>query len=54
MFPKYVGLCDSNEAYVLVILEALRCFSKNFVGSLIMESDSSDSVDLGDSSKANS
>ena len=30
MFSKHVGVCDSIEAEVLAILEALRCFSRCF------------------------
>lgn len=30
MFSKNVSVCDSNEANVLAILEALSCFSENF------------------------
>lgn len=33
-FSKNVGVCDSNEAEVLAILEALRCVSRTFNGSL--------------------
>ena len=44
MFSKHVGICDSNEAEVLAILEALRCFSRNILGDLIVESDSSNAI----------
>ena len=44
MFSKHTGVCDSNEAEVLAILEALRCFSRNFHGVLIVESDSSNAI----------
>lgn len=37
IFLKHVGVCDSNEAWVLAIFEALRRFSRNSVGSLIAE-----------------
>ena len=37
MFSKFVGVCDSNEVGVPAILEALRCFSKNFHCDLIVE-----------------
>ena len=30
MFSKHVGICDSNEAEVLAILEALRHFMRYF------------------------
>lgn len=30
MYPKHVGVCDSNEAEVLAILKALHCFSRFF------------------------
>ena len=38
MFSKYVGVCDSNEAEVLAILEGLHLFSSRYSGMLIMES----------------
>ena len=44
MLSKYVGVCDFNEAEVLAILEALRCFSRSFQGDLMMESDSSNTI----------
>eukprot|EP00268_Persea_americana_P068028 TRINITY_DN9427_c0_g2_i3.p1 TRINITY_DN9427_c0_g2~~TRINITY_DN9427_c0_g2_i3.p1 ORF type:complete len:109 (+),score=10.84 TRINITY_DN9427_c0_g2_i3:826-1152(+) len=44
MFSKFVGVCDSNEALVLAILEALRYFSRFFNGVLVVESDSSNAV----------
>ena len=39
MISKYVGVCDSNEVDVLVILEFLWCFSRYYHGNLIVESD---------------
>eukprot|EP00268_Persea_americana_P044027 TRINITY_DN44462_c0_g1_i1.p1 TRINITY_DN44462_c0_g1~~TRINITY_DN44462_c0_g1_i1.p1 ORF type:complete len:100 (+),score=16.34 TRINITY_DN44462_c0_g1_i1:64-363(+) len=53
MFFKYVGVRDSNEAEVLVILEALWCFSRMFRGSLIVESDSSNTIAWVSNRKAN-
>ena len=44
MFSKYVWVCDSNEAEVLVILESLRYFLRHYHGNLIVESDSSNAV----------
>ncbi|XXG62464.1 hypothetical protein AAC387_Pa05g0816 [Persea americana] len=44
MFSKNVAVCDSNEAEVLAILEALCCFKKYFHGALIVESDSSNAI----------
>ena len=44
MFSKYVGVCDSNEADVLAILESLWCFSRYFHDNLIVESESSNAV----------
>ena len=41
MFSKYVGICDSNEAKVLVIPESLQCFFRYNHNNLIVESDSS-------------
>lgn len=35
MFSKYVGVCDSNEAEVLAILEALRIYSRKYYGRLV-------------------
>ena len=43
LFSKNVGVCDSNEAEVLVILEDLRFF-RSFDGRLLVESDSSNAV----------
>eukprot|EP00268_Persea_americana_P068029 TRINITY_DN9427_c0_g3_i1.p1 TRINITY_DN9427_c0_g3~~TRINITY_DN9427_c0_g3_i1.p1 ORF type:complete len:256 (+),score=22.30 TRINITY_DN9427_c0_g3_i1:1157-1924(+) len=40
MFSKSVGVCDSNKAEVLAILEALQYFSRFFNGILVVESDS--------------
>lgn len=34
MFSKFVGVCYSNKAEVLTILEALQCFLKNFHGDV--------------------
>ena len=45
MFSKHVGVCDSNEIEVFAILEALRCLARNFLGHLIVESDSSNAMD---------
>lgn len=39
MFSRHEGVCDSNAAEVLAILEALWLFSRNFSDSLIVESD---------------
>ena len=39
-----MGVCDSNEVEVLVILEALRYFSRFVNGVLVVESDSSNAV----------
>ena len=44
MFSKPVGVCDSNEAEVLAILEGLQLFSSRYGGPLIMESDSSNAI----------
>lgn len=44
IFSKHVGVCDSNEVEVLVILEALRLFNRNFFDALIVESDSSNVI----------
>ena len=44
MFSKQMGVCDSNEAEMLAILEALQCFSRLFHGDLIVESDSSNDI----------
>lgn len=41
LFSKNVGVCNSKEAEVLVILEALRMFSERYHGRLVVESDSS-------------
>ena len=53
MFSKHVGLHDSNEAEVLAILEALWWFSRNFNGSLVVESDSSNAIAWLSNQKAN-
>ena len=53
MLSKHVGVRDSNEAEVLVILEALWCFSRMFRGSLIVESDSSNTIAWVSNRKAN-
>lgn len=37
MFPKAVGVKDSNEAELLAILEALRLFIASFQGRLVVE-----------------
>ena len=44
MFSKIMGVCDSNEAELLTILEALRSFSRCFTRRLIVESDSSNAI----------
>lgn len=44
---KNVGVCDSNEAEVLTIMEALKFLSRNFNGSLIVETDSSKAMASG-------
>ena len=44
MFSKHVGVRDSNKVELLAILEALRCFSRFFHGSFIVESDSSNVI----------
>ena len=44
MFSKNVSICDSNEAEVLDILEALYYFKRYFQGAFIMESDSFDAI----------
>ena len=44
MFSKNVGICDSNEAEVLAILEGLRLFARTYIGSLLVESDSSNAI----------
>lgn len=38
------GVCDSNEAKVLAILESLWCFSRYYHGNLIVESDYSNAL----------
>ena len=38
MLSKYVGVCDSNEAEVIAILESLRCFTRYYQDILIAES----------------
>ena len=53
MFSKHTGICDSNEADVLAILEGLRCFSRNFHGVLIVESDSSNAITWVTNRKSN-
>ena len=53
MFFKHVGVCDSNEAEVWAILKTLRCFSKSFHESLIVESDTSNVVSWVSNRKAN-
>ena len=53
MFSKSVGVRDSNEVEVLAILEALRIFSRSFMGSLIVESDSSNAFSWVTSSAVN-
>lgn len=40
LFSKHVGVKDSNEAGTLTILEALHSYSSNFLGELLVESDS--------------
>ena len=44
MFPKSVGIRESNEAEVLAILEALRIFSASFHAPLVVESDSTNAL----------
>lgn len=44
IFFKSIGVRDSNEAEVLIILEALRIFSPSFQDRLIVESDFSISI----------
>ena len=44
MFSMHVGVCDSNEAEVLAILEGLRLFSTRYSGALVLESDSSNAI----------
>ena len=39
VFSKHVGIKDSSEAKVLVILEALRIYYSFYYHNLIMESD---------------
>lgn len=41
---KSIRVRDSNEAEVLVILEALRIYSNSFDKSLILKSDSSNTI----------
>lgn len=41
IFSKHMGVCVSNEAEVLSILDALRCFSRLLHGDLIVEIDHS-------------
>lgn len=44
MFSEFMGVCDSNEAEVLAILEGLYLFLSRYGGTLIMESDLSDAI----------
>lgn len=44
MFSKHVGIKDSNEAEVLVILEALRIYHPFCHHYLIVESDSANAI----------
>ena len=44
IFSKNVGVCDSNEAKLLAILESLKLFSKGFGGRLLVENNSSNAV----------
>ena len=44
MFSKHIGVCDSNEAEVLAILEAIHLFSSYCIEALIMKSDSSNAI----------
>ena len=44
MFPKSVGIRDSNEVEVLAILEAFQIFLASFHGPLVVESDSTNVV----------
>ena len=53
MFSKYFGVCDSYEAEVLAILEALWCFLRIFRGSLIVESGSSNGIAWVSTQKGN-
>lgn len=43
-FSKNVGVKESNEDKVLVILEALQLFSHHLLAKLIVESDSTNAV----------
>lgn len=44
MFSKGVGVRVSNEVEVLVILEAMRIYSRSFLENSIMESDSFNAI----------
>lgn len=44
MFFENVGVYDSNQAYVLAILEGLRLFSTRNEGTIVVESDSSNAI----------
>lgn len=44
LFSKNIGVCDSNEADVLAILEAPRMFSGRYHGRAMVESDSSNTI----------
>lgn len=44
MFSKHAGAKESNEAEVMLMLEALCIFPASFRGKLIVESDSANAV----------
>ena len=44
MFSEFMGVCDSNEAEVLAILEGPHLFSSRYGVMLIMVSDSSNAI----------
>ena len=52
MFSKH-GVCDSNEAEVLAVLEGIRLFSRRYGGPVVVESDSSNVVAWVSKPKAN-
>ena len=54
MFSKHIGVCDSNEAVVLAILEGLRLISTRYSGALILESNSLNAIVWVSSRKSNS
>ena len=53
MFFKNVGVCNSNVAEVLAILEGLTLFSTIYSGALLMESGSSNAIAWVPNKKAN-